>query len=177
RPVRGLEHSLCIFREVCGDIPVLEHNGDLFSCDHFVRDDHLLGNIRETRLTELLESPAQRRFGEAKRDSLPRYCRECDVLSMCNGGCPKDRIVRTPEGEEGLNYLCPGLKKFFTHSRPVFERLVPLWKAGAPAEDLMRAARRPDRRAPEPSHRADVGRNDPCPCGSGRKHKSCCLRG
>ena len=177
RPVRGLEHSLCIFREVCGDIPVLEHNGDLFSCDHFVGEDHLLGNIREAPLAELLESPAQRRFGEAKRDSLPRYCRECDVLRMCNGGCPKDRFVRTSEGEEGLNYLCPGLKKFFAHARPRFERLVPLWKAGAPAEELMRAARRPDRRAPEPSHVSGVGRNDPCPCGSGRKYKSCCLRG
>ncbi len=177
RPVRGLEHSLCILRETCGGIPVLEHNGDLFSCDHFVGAAHLMGNIRETPLADLLESPAQKRFGESKRDSLPRCCRECDVLSMCNGGCPKDRFLQTPEGEEGLNYLCPGLKKFFTHSRPVFERLVPLWKAGAPAQELMRAARRPDRRAPEPRHRADVGRNDPCPCGSGRKYKSCCLRG
>jgi len=170
RPIRGLEHSLCIFRETCGDIPVLEHNGDLFSCDHFVDGEHLLGNIRETRLAELLESPAQVQFGSDKRDSLPRYCLECDVRPMCNGGCPKDRFIRTPDGEEGLNYLCAGFKKFFAHSRPTLEKLVPLWKAGAAAEQLMAVARATDQ---EVSLRA--GRNDPCPCGSGQKYKNCCL--
>lgn len=170
RPIRGLEHSLCIFRETCGDIPVLEHNGDLFSCDHFVDREHLLGNIRGTRLAELLNSPAQVQFGTDKRDSLPRYCLQCDVRPMCNGGCPKDRFIQTPDGEEGLNYLCAGFKKFFAHSRPTLEKLVPLWKAGAPAERLMRVARGTDQ---EVSLRA--GRNDPCPCGSGRKYKNCCL--
>jgi len=170
RPIRGLEHSLCIFRETCGDIPVLEHNGDLFSCDHFVDREHLLGNIRGTRLAELLNSPAQVQFGSDKRDSLPRYCLECDVRPMCNGGCPKDRFIRTPDGEEGLNYLCAGFKKFFAHSRPTLEKLVPLWKAGAAAEQLMAVARATDQ---EVSLRA--GRNDPCPCGSGQKYKNCCL--
>ncbi len=170
RPIRGLEHSLCIFRETCGDIPVLEHNGDLYSCDHFVDREHLLGNIRRTRLAELLESPAQVRFGEGKRDRLPRYCLECDVRAMCNGGCPKDRFIKTPAGEEGLNYLCAGYKKFFAHSRPAFEKLVPLWQAGASAEELMRVARGVEGKT---SRRA--GRNDPCPCGSGRKYKHCCL--
>jgi len=106
RPLRGLEHSLCVFRETCGDIPVLEHNGDLFPCDHFVDREHLVGNIRQTRLADLLKSPAQVEFGQNKRDSLPRYCLECDVLEMCNGGCPKDRFILTPDGEDGLNYLC-----------------------------------------------------------------------
>ncbi|MHB1191986.1 MAG: anaerobic sulfatase maturase [Longimicrobiales bacterium] len=140
RPIRGLEHSLCVFRETCGDVPVLEHNGDLYSCDHFVDDAHRLGNIAETPLGALLTSGAQLRFGTDKRDRLPGYCIRCPVLDMCNGGCPKDRFLRSPDGEGGLNYLCPGFKAFFTHSRPVFEKLVPLWKAGASAEELMRSA-------------------------------------
>ena len=122
RPALGLEHSLCVFRETCGQIPVLEHNGDFFPCDHYVDREHRLGNIRETPLGELLESPAQRAFGEAKRDALPRYCRECEVLAMCHGGCPKYRFIRTPDGEPGLNYLCAGLKRFFLHSRAPIER-------------------------------------------------------
>ena len=141
RPFRGLDHSLCVFRERCGDVPVLEHDGSLYSCDHFVDPAHLLGNIRETPLANLLASPAQRRFGNDKWDRLPRYCMECPVRPMCNGGCPKDRFLRTLDGEEGLNYLCQGLKAFFTHARPTLEKLVPLWKAGASAPQLMRAAR------------------------------------
>ena len=171
RPVRGLEHALCIFRETCGDIPALEYNGDLYSCDHFVEKEHLLGNIRDNGLSEMLYSPAHETFGNHKRDSLPRYCLECDVLPMCNGGCPKDRFIETPDGEPGLNYLCAGFKKFFSHCRPMFEKLVPLWKAGAAPDRLMAAARR-EGFAPTPQ----VGRNDPCPCGSGRKYKRCCLQ-
>jgi len=170
RPIRGLEHALCIFRETCGDIPVVEHNGDVFSCDHFVTREHLLGNIVEHDLSELLFSVRHERFGDSKRDSLPHHCRQCEVLSMCNGGCPKDRFVRTPDGEDGLNYLCPAFKMFFSHCRPVFEKLVPLWKQGATAEQLMSAAR-----GERPAGRARVGRNDPCPCGSGRKYKRCCM--
>ena len=92
-------------RETCGQIPVL-HNGDFFPCDYFVDREHCLGNIRDTPLCDLLESPAQRAFGEAKLYALPRHCRECEVLPMCNGGCPKHRILHTPDGEPGLNYLC-----------------------------------------------------------------------
>jgi uncharacterized protein len=170
RPVRGLEHALCIYRETCGDIPALEHNGDLYSCDHFVEEEYLLGNIREHSLGDLLTSSAHERFGDQKRDSLPHYCRECEVLAMCNGGCPKDRFIQTPDGEPGLNYLCASFKQFFTHCRPMFEKLVPLWKAGAAPEQLMAAARGEGRATP-----AQIGRNDPCPCGSGRKYKRCCL--
>jgi uncharacterized protein len=155
RPARGLEHSLCTFRETCGQIPVLEHNGDFFPCDYFVDREHRLGNIRQTPLCDLLESPAQRAFGEAKRDALPRHCRECEVLPMCNGGCPKHRILRTPDGEPGLNYLCAGLKRFFQHSR----------------EPLARMA---SREQPRAATIAQAGRNDPCPCGSGLKYKKCC---
>ena len=170
RPVRGLEHALCIYRETCGDIPALEHNGDFYSCDHFVEKDYLLGNIREHSLGDLLTSSVHERFGDQKRDSLPHYCRECEVLAMCNGGCPKDRFIQTPDGEPGLNYLCAGFKQFFTHCRPMFEKLVPLWRAGVAPEQLMAAARGEGRAAP-----AQIGRNNPCPCGSGRKYKRCCL--
>jgi len=122
------EHSLCIFRPICGDIPVVEHNGDFYSCDHFVDAEHCLGNIRETPLVELLESPAQRAFGEAKLDTLPRYCRTCEVRAMCNGECPKNRFIRTPDGEEGLNYLCAGYKRFFTHSLPFVAEVAAEWR-------------------------------------------------
>ena len=110
RPALGMEHSLCVFRETCGQIPVLEHNGDFFPCDHYVDREHRLGNIRETPLGELLDSPAQRAFGEAKRDALPRYCRECEVLAMCHGGCPKYRFIRTPDGEAGPQLPVRGIE-------------------------------------------------------------------
>jgi len=159
RPLLGIEHSLCVFRETCGQIPVLEHNGDLFPCDHFVDREHRLGNIRETPLSQLLGGEAQQNFGNAKRDALPRYCRECEVLAMCNGGCPKYRFIRTPDGEPGLNYLCPGLKRFFLHSR-------------APLASMI--SRQRDSRSQARPATARAGRNDLCPCGSGRKYKKCC---
>jgi uncharacterized protein len=170
RPQAGLDHSLCIFRETCGDVPVVEHNGDFFSCDHFVEPEYRVGNIGETHLADLVESPAQRAFGEAKRDALPRYCRECEVRAMCNGGCPKDRFIRTPDGEEGLNYLCAGYKRFFIHSRPYLQKMVDLWNAGEPIEKLMKLTR-----AADASASLLVGRNDLCPCGSGKKYKRCCM--
>jgi uncharacterized protein len=122
------EHSLCIFRPTCGDIPVVEHNGDFYSCDHFVDVDHSLGNITKTPLVDLLESPAQRAFGKAKLETLPSYCQKCGVRPMCNGGCPKNRFIRTPDGETGLNYLCAGYKRFFTHCQPFVTEVAALWK-------------------------------------------------
>jgi len=162
------EHALCIFRETCGDCPAIEHNGDYFLCDHFVDSEHRLGNIRETPLAELLESPAQRQFGQAKSDTLPRYCRECEVLAMCHGGCPKDRFLCAPDGEAGLNYLCEGYKRFFIHCRPFVTELNAQWKQ----------RRKPQARVnPATAIQAHpkTGRNDPCPCGSGLKYKKCCL--
>jgi uncharacterized protein len=123
----NLDHSLCIFRLTCGDIPVVEHNGDFYSCDHFVDVEHCLGNIKETKLVNLLESPAQRAFGKAKLETLPRYCRECEVRAMCNGGCPKNRFLRTPDGDPGLNYLCAGYKRFFTHCQPFVSEVAAQW--------------------------------------------------
>ena len=121
------EHSLCIFRPTCGDIPVLEHNGDLYSCDHFVDLEHLVGNLKEDSLVELLGSPEQRAFGDAKLSTLPRYCRDCEVREMCNGECPKNRFIDTPDGEPGLNYLCSGYKRFFTHCQPFIKDVATQW--------------------------------------------------
>jgi len=127
RTAFGQKHSLCIFRPVCGDIPVIEHNGDFYSCDHFVDEAHHLGNIIETHLTDLLESPEQRAFGQAKLETLPQFCRECEVRSMCNGGCPKNRFISTPDGEPGLNFLCAGYKRFFTHCQPFVSAVAAEW--------------------------------------------------
>jgi len=170
RPFLGMEHALCIFRETCGDVPVVEHNGDFYSCDHYVLPEYKIGNIHDRPLAEMVDDPKQREFGQAKWTSLPKYCRQCEVLSMCNGGCPKDRIINTPDGEPGLNYLCAGLKSFFTHSKPYFKKFAELVEAGEPAEKLMEVVRAAEAKAS--AHQA--GRNDPCPCGSGKKYKRCC---
>jgi len=181
RPALGLEHSLCIFRPTCGDVPVIEHNGDFYSCDHFVDAAHRLGNIATTTLGELIESEAQRAFGDAKRDGLPGYCRTCEFLAMCNGGCPKDRFIATPDGEPGLNYLCVGFKRFFARIQPFAAAL----SAGRPAKltldqvlRVQEAADTVNRNLAGSAARARpaAGRNDPCPCGSGRKYKHCCGR-
>jgi len=170
RSAYGQPHSLCVFRPTCGDLPAMEHNGDLYACDHFVDAGHLLGNILRTPLLDMIESPALAAFGRAKQGALPRYCRTCDVLPLCNGGCPKDRIIRTPDGEDGLNYLCAGYKKFFTHCRPYTGRMAALRMAGEPPERLMHLLQNENA-----AHRLAVGRNDPCPCGSGKKYKKCCM--
>jgi uncharacterized protein len=132
RPVYGVPHVLCIHRETCGDAAVLEHDGSFYACDHFVDPEHLIGNIRERKLRDLAADPAMRRFGRAKRDSLPRFCRECEVLAFCNGGCPKDRLGNAPDGEAGLNYLCPAYKAFFLHAGPRLVRLAAHMKTGKP---------------------------------------------
>jgi len=128
RTAFGLEHSLCIFKPVCGRVPVVEHNGDFYSCDHFVNSNHLVGNISQTSLSVLLERPEQKAFGKAKLNSLPEYCLKCEVRNMCNGACPKDRFIETPEGEPGLNYLCEGYKLFFNHCKPFVEEVAAAWK-------------------------------------------------
>lgn len=165
----GMEQALCTFQKTCGNVPVVEHNGDFYSCDHFVDAEHRVGNVHETPLSELLDSAAQRAFGEEKRSGLPRVCRACEVLALCNGGCPKDRFRETPEGEPGLNYLCPAYRRFFLHTRPFVEELRRLHGTHDPS--------RPAALAPVGAGSGvKMGRNDPCPCGSGRKHKKCCGR-
>ncbi|HDT13345.1 MAG TPA: anaerobic sulfatase maturase [Candidatus Aminicenantes bacterium] len=128
RTAFGQEHSLCVFRPVCGDVPVLERDGSVYACDHFVDDVHRLGNIKDRPLAELIESPVQRAFGLAKRAMLPNVCRTCDVLEMCNGECPKNRFVPDPEGGPPLNYLCEGYKAFFGHIRPFVDAVAAEWR-------------------------------------------------
>jgi uncharacterized protein len=157
-------HSLCIHAPTCGRALALEHNGDLYSCDHYVEPDHLLGNITTTPMAELVDSAQQVAFGRAKRDALPRQCVECEVRFACNGGCPKDRFAFTADGEPGLNYLCPSFKHYFSHTAPAFARMAELLRVGRHADEIMAEVAAAD---------AKVGRNEPCPCGSGRKHKAC----
>ena len=111
----GHPPSLCIFAEKCGSALVLEHNGDLYACDHFVEPRYRLGNLSKDSLMEMVSSPKQQRFGQDKKDKLPRYCRECEINFICNGECPKNRFVKTPDGKEGLNYLCQGYKLSLIH--------------------------------------------------------------
>jgi serine-type anaerobic sulfatase-maturating enzyme len=132
-----LPSPLCIFAETCGDALALEHTGDLYSCDHFVEPKFKLGNIRETHLLELVASPKQRAFGLAKRDTLPRFCKECEVRFACNGECPKNRFTLTPDGEPGLNYLCAGYKAFFTHIDRPMRLMADLIRRGRFADEAM----------------------------------------
>lgn len=111
----GMPSHRCVTAEFCGKGLALEHNGDAFSCDHYVYPEYKLGNIAHTHWSRMAYSEAQKNFGFAKRDTLPQYCRDCAHLNLCWGECPKNRLARTPDGEPGLNYLCPGLKRFYAH--------------------------------------------------------------
>lgn len=167
----GVPPALCIFSETCGNALALEHNGDLYSCDHFVEPKYLLGNIKQKHMIELVASDQQRQFGLHKRDSLPRYCRECEVRFACHGECPKNRFLETPDGEPGLNYLCVGYKAFFHHvDKPMRIMAEFLRRDRAPTEVMLVLAAE---EAQLQKAYAKAGRNDPCPCGSGRKFKHC----
>lgn len=117
----GEAPGVCSMAETCGHAAVIEHNGDIFSCDHFVFPEYLLGNIHQDSITAMMYSQRQRDFGTAKRSRLPRQCRECEWLFACNGGCPKDRFRTTADGEDGLNYLCEGYRRFFHHVAPYMD--------------------------------------------------------
>jgi len=131
------QHNACIIAPTCGRALVLEHNGDVYSCDHFVEPEYLLGNIKDTPLQILVSSEKQRRFGEAKYETLPKYCRECPVLFACYGECPRNRFIRTPDGEDGLNYLCDGYKAFFTHIDKPMKAMATLLRQGRYADEIM----------------------------------------
>jgi uncharacterized protein len=164
------EASLCIFSETCGRALAVEHNGDLYSCDHYVFPAFRLGNITDAPISDLVSSAAQRRFGDAKRDTLPDACRRCDVRFACHGECPKNRFVTTPDGEPGLNYLCAGYKRFFRHIDAAMRFMAgELARERAPASVMEWAGGLDRQRAA-----AAAGRNAPCPCGSGKKYKKCC---
>jgi uncharacterized protein len=167
----GLASSLCVFAETCGSAMALEHNGDLYSCDHYVYPENKLGNIMEAALTSMVQSVRQRQFGIDKRETLPRYCKDCDVLFACNGECPKHRFMPTPDGERGWNYLCSGYRTFFRHIDPCMRFMAAeLAQERAPA-NVMAWLRQKESRGGENKR---LGRNEACLCGSGRKYKKCC---
>jgi uncharacterized protein len=165
------QHSLCIFSPTCGNALAMEHNGDLYSCDHYVEPDYLLGNINDTHMIELIASDQQRQFGRDKMETLPKYCLECEVRHACHGGCPKNRFINTPDGEPGLNYLCAGYKSFFNHvSRPM-NVMANLLRANRAPSEIMKLYAEEDQQ--QQRIYTSVGRNEPCPCGSGKKFKLC----
>jgi uncharacterized protein len=130
--------SLCIFQRTCGESLVLEHNGDLYSCDHFVEPAFLLGNIKKTHMIDLVSSDQQHKFGQDKYDTLPQYCRECEVLFACYGECPRNRFTHTPNGEPNLNYLCVGYKRFFKHINRPMNVMAQLLRTGHYADEVMK---------------------------------------
>jgi len=172
----GHGSSLCVFAPECGRAMALEHSGDVYSCDHFVYPRYKLGNLLNQSLRELADGAPQAKFGSDKQDALPAYCRRCEVQFACNGECPKHRFAITPDGERGLNYLCAGYRRFFKHIDPAMKMMTSLLKARrAPAEIMAMLAR--EAAEAVPAGGGVAGRNDPCPCGSGRKYKKCCGQG
>ena len=197
----GADANLCWMAPTCGRVLIVEQDGAVYSCDHFVAPEHRIGyigtspsgqvgtssasdvgtsysgdvvtsasgDIATSSLGALVDSPVQRRFGDAKRDRLPQQCRACTWLAVCNGGCPKDRFATAEDGEFGLNYLCGGLGKFFAHVEQPLRRIVELRRLGRSPATIMS-----ELRAESQARWRGVGRNDPCPCGSGRKAKHCC---
>ena len=130
----GMPAQICVTSEFCGKGLAIEKNGDIYSCDHYVYPEYRLGNIDDTPLSHMAFSERQQAFGFGKRDTLPAYCRACPYLKLCWGECPKNRIVRTPDGELGLNYLCPGIKAFFDYAQPIVVGIVTILQ-GQPAGD------------------------------------------
>ncbi len=164
----GYPASLCVHSPVCGRAVAIEHNGNLYSCDHFVYPANLLGSIYERTLSEMIDGEFQSGFGLDKERKLPGYCRRCNYLRYCYGGCPSDRCKRTPDGKPGLNWSCEGYKAFYAYTEPYFRAMAQAVQNRRPAKDypLFMQNQGVSRK---------VGRNDPCPCGSGKKYKNCCL--
>ncbi len=140
----GRPSSLCVFAETCGTGLALEHNGDLYSCDHFVDPEHRLGNIREHHMLELIALPQQRAFGLDKRDGLSAKCRECKVLFACRGECPKNRFTVPGQDDAALNFLCAGYYRFFTHVDAPMRAMGTLLREGRTADEVMPMAQRGD---------------------------------
>jgi uncharacterized protein len=156
----GVPPALCIFNETCGNALALEHNGDLYSCDHFVEPEYLLGNITETHMVELVASPAQRDFGSAKRDTLPAQCRSLRCAIRLSRRMPEEPFIST--GRWGARPELPvrGYLEFFHHVDGPMRLMAGLLRQGRYADEVMGVL-------------TAAGRNDPCPCGSGRKAKQC----
>ncbi len=179
----GSMTSICVHAETCGHAGAIEHNGDVFACDHYVFPEYKLGNIHTDSLVSMMYSPRQIEFGQAKRNNLPGQCRECEYLFACNGECPKNRIIKTSTGEAGLNYLCGGLKLFYAHVAPYMDFMAEELTNERPPANVMAWARERIKSKPfikttspvaKPVAYVAIKPNDPCPCGSGKKYKQCC---
>jgi uncharacterized protein len=172
----GQARHFVSFRSTVAGALALEHNGDLYSCDHFVEPEYKLGNIHQQPILELANSESQQQFGSAKESRLPKYCRNCDFCFICHGECPRNRFVCTPEREPGLNYLCEGYRRFFKHVGPVMTEMAEELRHGRPVVNVMhrRNTARPGFKKQPGSGGRTIGRNAPCFCGSGRKYKQCC---
>ncbi len=163
--------GMCVFEKTCGYGLALEHNGDLYACDHFVEPEYLLGNIKEEHMLKMVGSDEQTQFGQDKYDTLPQYCLECPVLFACNGECPKNRFIDTPDGEPGLNYLCAGYKAFFQRVDEPMKIMAMLLSSGRPASDVMAILN--ERKEDLSEAYLNVKPETPCPCGSGLNYKQC----
>lgn len=141
RPIYGAPHALCVHRESCGDVAVLERDGGFYVCDHFVDPGHLVGTLASSPLAELAASGQMRRFGAAKKEELAPFCRACVHLPSCNGGCPKDRFLPAPDGSGLVSWLCPAYQQFFGHCRPGLARLAAHMKKGLPLRAFVPSAR------------------------------------
>lgn len=137
----GVAPGVCVYAEECGHAAVMEHNGDVYSCDHFVFPRHRLGNIHTHTLPQMLYGPQQTAFSRLKRDALPRQCRLCPWLKACHGECPRLRFARAADGEPGLNFLCAGYQRYFSHVAPYMDFMAQALRNDQPPALIMQALR------------------------------------
>ncbi|MBT4129749.1 MAG: anaerobic sulfatase maturase [Candidatus Marinimicrobia bacterium] len=167
----GRPAGVCVWNANCGQALAVEHNGDLYSCDHYVFPEYRLGNILEFPILSLVHSTAQQEFGKDKFNGLPQICRDCEVLYLCHGECPKHRFVEGPNGEQGHNYLCSGYKQFFSSIRPELGVFKEILELGQPATNIVAWMQEKDQGFPN----IEVELSETCPCGSSLAFKDCCF--
>ncbi len=165
--VIGYGASICVHAKRCGRALALEHNGNVYACDHFVFNDYQIGNIEAQSYASLVDGAQQTAFGQAKEKELTAKCKRCDVLTLCNGGCPAQQFVPLRNEEFRHNYLCDGYKASFRHMQPFLTAMAGALRNKLPADQYHRFLT---------NHKPGIRRNDPCPCGSGKKFKKCCGR-
>ena len=167
----NLPAQLCVFSETCGNAFALEADGDIYACDHYVYPEYKLGNLHETSIFKINNGNKAIGFGNAKRDRISSNCKKCQYRFACNGGCPKHRFVKSNTGKNDLDYFCKGHKMFFRHSEEAMKIMRDLISKNRPPTEVMGIVKQKD----QITKRKSTGRNDPCYCGSGKKHKQCCL--
>ena len=167
----GEPSGLCVFSKTCGTALALEHNGDLYSCDHFVEPAYRLGNIHQTHMIELVASDQQLKFGRDKFDTLAAVLFGLRRALHVSWRLPEGSVHSTPDGQPGLNYLCAGYKLFFHHIDQPMQLMVRLLRQNRAPSELMRLYAGQNQKWQDLL--AKTGRNDPCPCGSGQKFKNC----